>query len=135
MPDVASRAFLAAVVEASRGWGTAAGGSASLSSQWQQQGLPVLGLVDWNPGGVGILLAYKYGCAAMGLESARYVLVVVCLAALRGMPSTNYSCVRQKSSWVVVRWVVLPWCAEGCAGAHGRCAASFSDSARLQAQL
>lgn len=52
---------------------TAASGSASLSSQWQQQqGLPVLGLVDWNPGGVGILLAYKYGCAAMGLESARY---------------------------------------------------------------
>lgn len=74
MPDVASRAFLAAVVEASRGWSAAAaGGSASLSSQWQQQqGLPVLGLVDWNPGGVGILLAYKYGCAAMGLESARY---------------------------------------------------------------
>lgn len=81
MPDVASRAFLAAVVEASKGWGAAGAGaaaavgsSASLSSQWQQQQqpLPVLGLVDWNPGGVGILLAYKYGCAAMGLESARW---------------------------------------------------------------
>jgi hypothetical protein len=75
MPDVASRAFLAAVVEASTGWGTAAtGGYASLSSQWQQQqqqSLPVLGLVDWNPGGVSILLAYKYGAAALGLESAR----------------------------------------------------------------
>lgn len=90
MPDVASRAFLAAVVEASRGWGpeaataAAAGGTGSASarlasSQWQQQqqqqqaALPVLGLVDWNPGGVGILLAYKYGCAALGLESARWV--------------------------------------------------------------
>lgn len=77
MPDVASRAFLAAVVEASKGWGAAGAGaavgtSASLSSQWQkQQPLPVLGLVDWNLGGVGILLAYKYGCAALGLESAR----------------------------------------------------------------
>lgn len=77
MPDVASRAFLAAVAEASKGWGTAAtaasGGYASLSSQWQQQqqSLPVLGLVDWNPGGVSILLAYKYGAAALGLESAR----------------------------------------------------------------
>lgn len=87
MPDVASRAFLAAVVEASRSWGpataAAAAGSAPASlssSQWQQQqqpSLPVLGLVDWNPGGVGILLAYKYGCAALGLESARQVVARV----------------------------------------------------------
>jgi DNA topoisomerase VI subunit A len=64
------------VVEASKGWGAAAtaatGGYASLSSRrQQQQSLPVLGLVDWNPGGVSILLAYKYGAAALGLESAR----------------------------------------------------------------
>lgn len=53
MPDLASRAFLAAVV-------AAAG-----------PGLPVLGFVDWNPAGVHILLCYKYGTAAMGLEAAR----------------------------------------------------------------
>lgn len=55
MPDIASRAFLAALV-------AAAG-----------PGLPVLGLVDWNPAGVYILLSYKYGTAAMGLEAARWV--------------------------------------------------------------
>lgn len=82
MPDVASRAFLASLVKASREWGTAAaaagGGWGSSSSYASQAGsqrqppaLPVLGLVDWNPGGVSILLAYKYGCAALGLESAR----------------------------------------------------------------
>jgi hypothetical protein len=56
-----------------KGWGaaavaTAASGCASLSSQWQHEGLPVLGLVDWNPRGVGVLLAHKYGCAALGLS-------------------------------------------------------------------
>jgi DNA topoisomerase VI subunit A len=81
MPDVASRAFLASLVKASREWGTAAaagGGFGSSNSfvsqagsQRQPPALPVLGLVDWNPGGVSILLAYKYGCAALGLESAR----------------------------------------------------------------
>jgi DNA topoisomerase VI subunit A len=80
MPDVASRAFLASLVKASRQWGTAAaaaggglGGSCAsqAGSQRQPPALPVLGLVDWNPGGVSILLAYKYGCAALGLESAR----------------------------------------------------------------
>lgn len=33
--------------------------------------IPVLGLVDWNPGGVAILLSYKFGSAAMGLEAAQ----------------------------------------------------------------
>jgi hypothetical protein len=34
-------------------------------------GLPVLGLVDWNPAGVAILLSYKFGNQAMGLEAGR----------------------------------------------------------------
>lgn len=57
----ACRAFLAALVAASS---TAADGSSS-------RPLPVLGLVDWNPGGVAILLSYKHGSAAMGLEAQR----------------------------------------------------------------
>ncbi|KAF6253724.1 Spo11/DNA topoisomerase VI subunit A [Scenedesmus sp. NREL 46B-D3] len=61
MPDIASRAFLAALVAASS---SAADGS--------RRPLPVLGLVDWNPGGVAILLSYKHGSAAMGLEGQRY---------------------------------------------------------------
>ncbi|KAF8066174.1 SPO11-2 [Scenedesmus sp. PABB004] len=58
MPDLASRAFLAALVAA-----CARGGDPAV---------PVLGLVDWNPGGAAILAAYKFGSAAMGLEGARY---------------------------------------------------------------
>lgn len=52
MPDVASRAMLVALAEA-------AGAT-----------VPVLGLVDWNPGGVAILAAYKLGSVGMGLEAA-----------------------------------------------------------------
>jgi hypothetical protein len=111
MPDVASRALVAALVRASAGWGADDGAIASSqpllaqaaalqlgsgASQWPQQhlqqqqqqhlqqqqqqlllrggrrqALPVLGLVDWNPGGLAILLTYKCGSAALGLESAR----------------------------------------------------------------
>lgn len=34
--------------------------------------LPIVGLFDWNPGGVGVMLAYKQGSIAMGLESYNY---------------------------------------------------------------
>jgi meiotic recombination protein SPO11 len=34
--------------------------------------IPVLGLCDWNPFGISILLTYKLGSARMGLESYRY---------------------------------------------------------------
>lgn len=101
MPDVASRAFLAAVVEASRSWGLDGGGLAASqpalgggAAPWSQpralggwasqplgaplaaagrrgRPLPVLGLVDWNPGGLGILATYRFGSAALGLEAAR----------------------------------------------------------------
>ena len=52
-PDLATRAFLSRLA-------AAAG-----------PGAPVLGLVDWNPAGAGILAAYKFGTAALGLEGAR----------------------------------------------------------------
>ena len=54
VPDVATRCFLAAVHSA-------------------LPALPLLGLVDWNPSGVGILCLYKYGSRRM-VESARYAL-------------------------------------------------------------
>jgi meiotic recombination protein SPO11 len=54
VPDVATRCFLAAVHSA-------------------LPHLPLLGLVDWNPSGVGILCLYKYGSRRMA-ESARYAL-------------------------------------------------------------
>jgi meiotic recombination protein SPO11 len=34
--------------------------------------LPVIGLVDWNPAGVSILVTYKLGNRRMGLEAAEY---------------------------------------------------------------
>jgi len=34
--------------------------------------LPIVGLFDWNPGGVGVMLAYKQGSIALGLEGYRY---------------------------------------------------------------
>jgi meiotic recombination protein SPO11 len=54
VPDVATRCFLSAVHSA-------------------LPTLPLLGLVDWNPSGVGILCLYKYGSRRMA-ESARYAL-------------------------------------------------------------
>lgn len=60
-PDLATRAFLSRLA-------AAAG-----------PGAPVLGLVDWNPAGAGILAAYKFGTAALGLEGAR--------CAQRGAPA------------------------------------------------
>eukprot|EP00879_Flechtneria_rotunda_P028392 GHRR01030499.1.p2 GENE.GHRR01030499.1~~GHRR01030499.1.p2 ORF type:complete len:167 (+),score=61.40 GHRR01030499.1:105-605(+) len=70
MPDIATRAFVAAVTRsAAAGPSGVAAGSNHLASN--NNGLPVLGFVDWNPPGVAILLAYKYGTAAMGLEAAR----------------------------------------------------------------
>ncbi|KAK9830301.1 hypothetical protein WJX72_010874 [[Myrmecia] bisecta] len=53
MPDLATRAFLHRLHR-------------SLPT------LPVLGLVDWNPDGVGIVSVYKHGSAA--LESRRFVM-------------------------------------------------------------
>ncbi|KAK4435403.1 Meiotic recombination protein SPO11-2 [Sesamum alatum] len=35
-------------------------------------GLPILGLVDWNPAGVAILCTFKFGSITMGLEAYRY---------------------------------------------------------------
>ncbi|KAL0330028.1 UNVERIFIED_CONTAM: Meiotic recombination protein SPO11-2 [Sesamum radiatum] len=35
-------------------------------------GLPILGLVDWNPAGLAILCTFKFGSIAMGLEAYRY---------------------------------------------------------------
>eukprot|EP00775_Hariotina_reticulata_P005622 gene5622-5861_t len=67
MPDIASRAFLAALVRASSSQVSAGDGGGRRSAL-----IPVLGLVDWNPAGVAILLSYKFGCAAMGLEAAQY---------------------------------------------------------------
>ncbi|KAG7669855.1 hypothetical protein Ndes2526B_g06214 [Nannochloris sp. 'desiccata'] len=54
VPDLATRCFLSAVHSA-------------------LPTLPLLGLVDWNPSGVGILCLYKYGSRRMA-ESARYAL-------------------------------------------------------------
>jgi meiotic recombination protein SPO11 len=54
VPDVATRCFLVAVRSA-------------------LPTLPLLGLVDWNPSGVGILCLYKYGSRRMA-ESTRYAL-------------------------------------------------------------
>ncbi len=34
--------------------------------------LPILGLFDWNVGGLGVMLTYKYGSVAMGLEAYNY---------------------------------------------------------------
>ncbi len=34
--------------------------------------LPILGLIDWNVGGLGVMLTYKYGSVAMGLEAFNY---------------------------------------------------------------
>ncbi|KAL2238263.1 meiotic recombination protein SPO11-2 [Sesamum indicum] len=35
-------------------------------------GMPILGLVDWNPAGLAILCTFKFGSIAMGLEAYRY---------------------------------------------------------------
>ncbi|CAH9132161.1 unnamed protein product [Cuscuta epithymum] len=35
-------------------------------------GIPILGLVDWNPAGLAILCTFKYGSIGMGLEAFRY---------------------------------------------------------------
>lgn len=37
-------------------------------------GLPLLGLVDWNPCGANILCIYRFGSHRMGLESPHYAL-------------------------------------------------------------
>ncbi|KAI8462718.1 MAG: Spo11/DNA topoisomerase VI subunit A [Monoraphidium minutum] len=52
-PDLATRAFLCRLSAAA-------------------PGVPVLGLVDWNPSGVSILCTYKFGNARLGLEGTRY---------------------------------------------------------------
>jgi meiotic recombination protein SPO11 len=39
-------------------------------------GVPLLGLVDWNPSGVAILCTYKYGNQRMGLEAGRWAALV-----------------------------------------------------------
>ena len=57
VPDVASRAFLAAVHAAF-------------------PAVPLLGVVDWNPSGVAILNLYRHGSRRMA-ESARYALPAV----------------------------------------------------------
>lgn len=31
--------------------------------------LPIVGLFDWNPGGMGVYITYRYGSVKMGLES------------------------------------------------------------------
>eukprot|EP01062_Namystynia_karyoxenos_P046605 TRINITY_DN34986_c0_g1_i2.p2 TRINITY_DN34986_c0_g1~~TRINITY_DN34986_c0_g1_i2.p2 ORF type:complete len:437 (+),score=146.36 TRINITY_DN34986_c0_g1_i2:93-1313(+) len=40
----------------------------------EEFGLPVLGVVDYNPFGVSILMTYKYGSRSMGLEAYRYAI-------------------------------------------------------------
>ena len=45
---------------------------AVLKSLADQLNLPVLGLFDYNPHGVQILLTYKYGSVRMGMESHAY---------------------------------------------------------------
>ncbi|KAL4859304.1 Meiotic recombination protein SPO11-2 [Chlorella vulgaris] len=55
VPDLATRAFLSC-----------------LSACFP--GLPLLGLVDWNPSGANILCIYRFGSHRMGLESPHYAL-------------------------------------------------------------
>ncbi|KAL6776272.1 SPO11B [Auxenochlorella protothecoides x Auxenochlorella symbiontica] len=55
MPDLATRAFLSHV-----------------SKSFPR--LPLFGLVDWNPDGLAILSLYRFGSAAMALESPRFTL-------------------------------------------------------------
>lgn len=125
MPDMASRALLAALVAGGNGGGGggaggfdgSAGSDAAGSFGWSQQHLqqqqsqrqrattlPVLGLVDWNPSGVAILLAYKHGTAGLGLEAGRCVVI----AAVHGAGACSarlpsHPCRMQQSARMAVR--------------------------------
>ncbi|CAH9077412.1 unnamed protein product [Cuscuta epithymum] len=47
-------------------------------------GIPILGLVDWNPAGLAILCTFKYGSIGMGLEAFRYACNVKWLGLRKG---------------------------------------------------
>ena len=65
--------------------------------------LPVYGVADWNPDGVGIVLTYKLGSANLGTESLFYAVPRLQWPCLRFSQSTHFDINGLHATGVVIR--------------------------------
>ena len=65
--------------------------------------LPVYGVADWNPDGVGIVLTYKLGSAKLGIESLLYAVPRLEWAGLRFSQATHFDINGLHATGVVIR--------------------------------
>ncbi len=77
--------------------------------------LPVLGLFDWNPGGVAVWSVWRRGSAAAGLEAFQYALPVLWLglhaadAAQLQLPASIYVPMGVRDRKKLARLQTQPW--------------------------
>ena len=69
--------------------------------------LPVYGVADWNPDGVGIVLTYKLGSAKLGIESLLYAVPRLQWLCLRCSQATHFDINGLHATGVVIRHRVV----------------------------